>query len=306
MSALFPLSVRFSSSSSPAPQNLASGMGAHSGNHNSQNQSGGGGSSNNNGRDGTVNCGSNGAPAPTEAAGDFNPTAFLWLLSQQQHHQSAAAAAALNLSGRSHSGHAAIGHHPLPNGISSNGASPLGSLAVDKAASNSVNIGSNQTAGQNGGVGNSTGAGQASNKINNRRLRNEDDESTDDEVDDESRSSHSDSQQNPVSSTGFNGECQAANQPATCNRFRPPTGLLRETTAGPSNPHHHQPDSPTHTPVPTPTQPSAGTAAGPQPEQHCLETLLRNIEGLLAIAAHNARQQQSQLHLQKGEHFPDR
>lgn len=38
----------------------------------------------------------------------------------------------------------------------------------------------------------------------------------------------------------------------------------------------------------------------PQPE-HCLETLLRNIEGLLAIAAHNARQQQSQLHLQKGE-----
>jgi hypothetical protein len=37
------------------------------------------------------------------------------------------------------------------------------------------------------------------------------------------------------------------------------------------------------------------------PEQHCLETLLRNIEGLLAIAAHNARQQQSQLHLQKAE-----
>ncbi len=36
-----------------------------------------------------------------------------------------------------------------------------------------------------------------------------------------------------------------------------------------------------------------------QPE-HCLETLLRNIEGLLAIAAHNARQQQTQLHLQKG------
>ena len=36
-----------------------------------------------------------------------------------------------------------------------------------------------------------------------------------------------------------------------------------------------------------------------QPE-HCLETLLRNIEGLLAIAAHNARQQQAQLQLQKG------
>lgn len=37
-----------------------------------------------------------------------------------------------------------------------------------------------------------------------------------------------------------------------------------------------------------------------QPE-HCLETLLRNIEGLLAIAAHNARQQQTQLQLQKGK-----
>lgn len=35
-------------------------------------------------------------------------------------------------------------------------------------------------------------------------------------------------------------------------------------------------------------------------QQHSLETLLRNIEGLLAIAAHNARQQQSQLHQQKG------
>lgn len=39
-----------------------------------------------------------------------------------------------------------------------------------------------------------------------------------------------------------------------------------------------------------------------QPE-HCLETLLRNIEGLLAIAAHNARQQQSQLQVQKGQFF---
>lgn len=37
-----------------------------------------------------------------------------------------------------------------------------------------------------------------------------------------------------------------------------------------------------------------------QPE-HCLETLLHNIEGLLAIATHNARQQQTQLQLQKGK-----
>lgn len=37
-----------------------------------------------------------------------------------------------------------------------------------------------------------------------------------------------------------------------------------------------------------------------QAPEHCLETLLRNIEGLLAIAAHNARQQQTQVQLQKG------
>lgn len=40
---------------------------------------------------------------------------------------------------------------------------------------------------------------------------------------------------------------------------------------------------------------------GQTPPEHCLETLLRNIEGLLAIAAHNARQQQTQLQLQKGK-----
>lgn len=53
--------------------------------------------------------------------------------------------------------------------------------------------------------------------------------------------------------------------------------------------------------TPTPQQPQQQTQ---QPE-HCLETLLRNIEGLLAIAAHNARQQQTQLHLQKGNFITD-
>lgn len=60
--------------------------------------------------------------------------------------------------------------------------------------------------------------------------------------------------------------------------------------------------SPRNTP-PTPAireVASASTSSANGSEQHCLETLLRNIEGLLAIAAHNARQQQSQLHLQKG------
>ena len=33
----------------------------------------------------------------------------------------------------------------------------------------------------------------------------------------------------------------------------------------------------------------------------CLEALLRNIEGLVAIAAHNARQQQNQLNMHKGK-----
>lgn len=33
----------------------------------------------------------------------------------------------------------------------------------------------------------------------------------------------------------------------------------------------------------------------------CLEALLRNIEGLVAIAAHNARQQQNQLNIHKGK-----
>lgn len=46
---------------------------------------------------------------------------------------------------------------------------------------------------------------------------------------------------------------------------------------------------------------AAGGGGASGGEQHCLETLLRNIEGLLAIAAHNARQQQSQLHMQKGK-----
>lgn len=56
-------------------------------------------------------------------------------------------------------------------------------------------------------------------------------------------------------------------------------------------------------PAPNGGQPvsTAGVAANQGPEQHCLETLLRNIEGLLAIAAHNARQQQNQLQIQKGE-----
>lgn len=37
----------------------------------------------------------------------------------------------------------------------------------------------------------------------------------------------------------------------------------------------------------------------------CLESLLRNIEGLVAIAVHNARQQQNQLNMHKGKllHF---
>lgn len=47
--------------------------------------------------------------------------------------------------------------------------------------------------------------------------------------------------------------------------------------------------------------PGGSGPAGAESQPHSLETLLRNIEGLLAIAAHNARQQQSQLHLQKGE-----
>jgi hypothetical protein len=33
----------------------------------------------------------------------------------------------------------------------------------------------------------------------------------------------------------------------------------------------------------------------------CLESLLRNIEGLVAIAVHNARQQQNQLNMHKGK-----
>jgi hypothetical protein len=166
----------------------------------------------------------------------------------------------------------------------------------------------NSSANQANNISNNTSSGN-SGKGHQLRPRPGDavDESTDDEVDDdESRSSHSDSPQNPVSSTGFNGECMRANQPVRHNRFRPLTGSLRETGSTGNHhqhqqqqPHHPHPDSsPTHTPVPTPTQPSAG--AGPQPEQ-CLETLLRNIEGLLAIATYNARQQQSQLHLQKGE-----
>lgn len=61
------------------------------------------------------------------------------------------------------------------------------------------------------------------------------------------------------------------------------------------------------TPIPTSTLSTSSShhhyhsrSSLPQPE-HCLETLLRNIEGLLAIAAHNARQQQSQLNQQKGK-----
>lgn len=46
---------------------------------------------------------------------------------------------------------------------------------------------------------------------------------------------------------------------------------------------------------------SSAVNQGQTQSEHCLETLLRNIEGLLAIAAHNARQQQTQLQLQKGK-----
>ncbi|RWS30802.1 hypothetical protein B4U80_08170 [Leptotrombidium deliense] len=63
------------------------------------------------------------------------------------------------------------------------------------------------------------------------------------------------------------------------------------------NPSSVSPPSSQANQPPIPVTTSA-TSSQPQPE-HCLETLLRNIEGLLAIAAHNARQQQSQLHLQK-------
>ena len=141
----------------------------------------------------------NGAPTAADVAGDFNPTAFLWLLSQQQHHQSV-----LNLSGRGHGNHAGSAHHPLPNGLT-RGPSPHSVAA----------------AGEHAPPPTAAAAAQSHTKNGKREAVAATEESTDDEEDEaESRSSHSDEQQNPVSSSGFNGESGPITRWTRRNRFR--------------------------------------------------------------------------------------
>ncbi|KAI1285887.1 Dachshund -like protein 1 [Halotydeus destructor] len=226
----------------------------------------------------------NGGPnAESPSAGDFNPTAaYLWLLSQQQQQQNAAA---LNLSSRHERTNGANG------GALTNGGSSLGHKS-----------GPGGPGGHNGLAGHENG---------------NDDESTDEDDDDDVDSHNSSRSDNPVTSTGFNGLALGVSG-------RPGTGESHGKTS--NGPPVDNASSAAGSPPPTlppMAQPTTGHRAdrdrererdsvagvvvsgpaGPTaaPEQHCLETLLRNIEGLLAIAAHNARQQQSQLHIQKAE-----
>ena len=256
--------------------------------------------------------GGSGSTGSNSGNNDFNPTAaYLWLLSQQQQqqHQSAAAAAAaaaaLNLTGSRHStsghGHRGDaltttgGSSGTPNSIngtvhptSNNGAhSPRDDLSdlKGKLTGNSNNNNNNSN-NNNHGNGTSNSHHNVSNGGNNLRNVTGDD-STDDEEDDieSHNSSHSD---NPVSTTGFNGVPLIGSKgsrmsPSTLGRVDRESGLSLGRGS----------DSPMA------ESPAISGLYGP--EQHCLETLLRNIKGLLAIATHNARQQQTQLHLAKGE-----
>ena len=187
--------------------------------------------------------------------------------------------------------------HPTSNnvGAAGGGHSPRDDLSdlKNKLATSSGNSGNNN----NSSNINSTHGNGTSNSHHNvsnggsRDLRNvAGDESTDDEEDDieSHNSSHSD---NPVSSSGFNGVPLIGSKGS---RMSPSTlgsrAIDRESglTLGGRGSDSPMAESPAIT----------GLYG---PEQHCLETLLRNIKGLLAIATHNARQQQTQLHLAKGE-----
>lgn len=233
---------------------------------------------------------SNGTPAPNDGPhmGDFNPTAaYLWLLSQQQHHAAALASRASHGHGIS-GGQSGRDKDVRDNSGLNNGLSP----AVREERERRSSLGPNAHPSHNSSAphGNSSSGNNISNtnhpissSLDDKRKNEDDDESTDDEDDDveSHNSSHSDV---PVSSSGFNGLTrdhptgQQAVSNASATASPPPLSTAGREGRGDAS--------------------STVTSQAPQ-EQHCLETLLRNIEGLLAIAAHNARQQQSQLLLQK-------
>lgn len=282
-------------------------------------------------------AGHNNACSPE--APEFNPTAaYLWLLSQQQQQQqqqlpnaaaAAAAAAALNLTSARGSMQGSVAANFLNGGASSvpnaniatnnfgsnnsSSANMVPSGEHDKSQTKSADPFSekNSNADKNGngknhspfGMGDEHKANGNHNAQQLGSLRKSakhagpmDEDTTDDEGDDmESNNSTASNHSDTLMVTNSNGQ-----SPDWHTHF-----LTNPTLAGSKGNHN------THNLLEAMNsiRNSSAMLPGdlPQPvgqSEHCLETLLRNIEGLLAIAAHNARQQQTQLQMQKGEHAP--
>lgn len=153
-----------------------------------------------------------------EPSADFNPTAYLWLLSQQQH-QSAAAAAALNLSGGGADRERDRTRDRPSSGIrdsrerDSDKSVPCNSVNSDINHIRSSNGDrsdqlDNRTGGNKQHINNNNNHGSSSN-VNDHKIRaGTIDDTTDDEedLDDVESRTSSRSDNNPVSTTGFNGK----------------------------------------------------------------------------------------------------
>lgn len=77
----------------------------------------------------------------------------------------------------------------------------------------------------------------------------------------------------------------------SCLFFVPDLSDVGETGGGPVSPHA----------INYSTLTTSTPAPGPDPALSSTETLLRNIQGLLKVAADNARQQERQINYEKGE-----
>lgn len=250
----------------------------------------------------------NGNAGPASLAGpDFNATAaYLWLLSQQQQQQNATAPASQSPVGGSNG----TGNGSSTGNAATNALSALNLTRTLGNLTSSLNVSGN---------GNTSAADSRKHGLDDST----DEEDEDDDLDDDDAEIRSTRSSNVSESNAFNG-CKPdhslsqlnnnghnkENKDKDCNGSLP-FGQLSSSVGG----------------LVSIGSPALPTSAGSGPNGNgnnstnngglllgnslasighniansdCLESLLRNIEGLVAIAVHNARQQQNQLNMHKG------
>lgn len=151
-----------------------------------------------------------------ESSADFNPTAYLWLLSQQQH-QSAAAAAALNLSGSGGDRERDRTRDRPSSGVRDSRDRDSEKSVPSNSITNDINHNRSSNGDRTDQSDNRTGSSKqhlnnnnhSGGNMNDHKIRAETiDDSTDDEedLDDVESRTSSRSDNIPVSTTGFNGK----------------------------------------------------------------------------------------------------